>query len=912
MARPSKNTVNHGVEDWDTAINDNFSLIFDTPIPIAIYSSVSAFPAAASYEDCIAVAQDTDQAYISDGSTWKVLGGAAAFLNLTDTPSSYSGQAGKVPAVNSAEDALEFVTMAAGEDISREFYQDFSTSEKDMGMAWHDNKKIYSKVINLGALPDGSSASTLKSVAHNISGLAEIVRIWGFAKDSNGRVIPLPYMHKANASTGEEVLLSANNTYVYLRCNGFDASNFSGTAVLWYTKSATGATDENFLSFSTDEQRTGLNWIDGRPIYCKVLKDLVGPDGSTSTQVAHNISNLKEFIWMETYYKDASSWATAMNGVADNSGTNHRLTYQKANGTYIEYATENTNWTSHTKGHAILWYTKTTDEVPSPETTFGRDFQLQEVYTKTRWTDGKKIYKKTVKLGALPNSSSDSVDLGLKNVDTILWQWGTTYNSSDSYYYSHPFWMTQTSPARYAIYKAKSSMARKTWANDSNYSEYVTIYYTKQEEEEVYFIEEDITLHVDGSSGTSNGDGSEEAPFDSIQHAFDWLKGKRLSANVTVTIQVADGTYTCSTLTISHPDGEQIKLLGDTSSRSGYAITAVDTANKKFTIAGNHTSEFPANAKTLVYGSTLNDNSYTVVSSSYVSGNTEITVSETIQDSTADGNIISFDMGVVLDFSGSAQDGIVLSSNTLKYFDGFILKGSGTSNGKTGISLGLGSSIEMGDNILVYNFQTGILLEENSNLSAGQILCCDNGSGSNAKCWTGSSMVFDNYAGFCRAVSGGCGLLAETAGIIQAPHCVTSGNNLDGLRITKAGFISANYARSCYNSGSGIATDTTSATINANHAKCAHNSSHGAYLLRGAKADLNDAILDNNGDNGLRVVDASFASAVNSTVTNNTNNGIYVWGMSSVAAHGATVTGNGTNYSPSLDTVGNKNSEIYT
>lgn len=35
-------------------------------------------------------------------------GGATTFTDLTDTPSTYTGQAGKVPTVNSAEDALEF------------------------------------------------------------------------------------------------------------------------------------------------------------------------------------------------------------------------------------------------------------------------------------------------------------------------------------------------------------------------------------------------------------------------------------------------------------------------------------------------------------------------------------------------------------------------------------------------------------------------------------------------------------------------------------------------------------------------------------------------------------------------------------------------------------------------------------
>lgn len=41
-------------------------------------------------------------------------GGATTFLELTDTPASYSGQAGKVPVVNSGENALEFQSLPSG------------------------------------------------------------------------------------------------------------------------------------------------------------------------------------------------------------------------------------------------------------------------------------------------------------------------------------------------------------------------------------------------------------------------------------------------------------------------------------------------------------------------------------------------------------------------------------------------------------------------------------------------------------------------------------------------------------------------------------------------------------------------------------------------------------------------------
>lgn len=71
-----------------------------------------------------------------------------------------------------------------------------------------------------------------------------------------------------------------------------------------------------------------------------------------------------------------------------------------------------------------------------------------------------------------------------------------------------------------------------------------------------------------------------------------------------------------------------------------YAITAVDTDNKKFTVSGDQTADFSADDLIRIKGSTGNDGTYTVVTATLVSSNTEIVVSETVSDSTIDGSII--------------------------------------------------------------------------------------------------------------------------------------------------------------------------------------------------------------------------------------------------------------------------------
>lgn len=69
------------------------------------------------------------------------------------------------------------------------------------------------------------------------------------------------------------------------------------------------------------------------------------------------------------------------------------------------------------------------------------------------------------------------------------------------------------------------------------------------------------------------------------------------------------------------------------------AITAAVSADKTFTVAGDSTSTYVADVILTVKGSTGNDGNYTVVSSELDTGNTVITVSETVANETADGTI---------------------------------------------------------------------------------------------------------------------------------------------------------------------------------------------------------------------------------------------------------------------------------
>ena len=55
--------------------------------------------------------------------------GSSTFLGLTDTPSAFTGQAGKVAAVNTGETALEFATPSGGTSFDTNFFATMSGNQ---------------------------------------------------------------------------------------------------------------------------------------------------------------------------------------------------------------------------------------------------------------------------------------------------------------------------------------------------------------------------------------------------------------------------------------------------------------------------------------------------------------------------------------------------------------------------------------------------------------------------------------------------------------------------------------------------------------------------------------------------------------------------------------------------------------
>jgi hypothetical protein len=134
--------------------------------------------------------------------------------------------------------------------------------------------------------------------------------------------------------------------------------NSAGTTKKVSVEELSLAVNNTVNSYSTEEVNTGKKWIDGKPIYRKIVDIGALPNATTKT-VAHNISNYDVF--------------TTIKGIAFNNAKTAQieLPYITANNINTAISIE-INATdvqiisginrSSLSGYAILEYTKTTDQ----------------------------------------------------------------------------------------------------------------------------------------------------------------------------------------------------------------------------------------------------------------------------------------------------------------------------------------------------------------------------------------------------------------------------------------------------------------------------------------------------------------------------------------------------------------------
>lgn len=236
-------------------------------------------------------------------------------------------------------------------------------------------------------------------------------------------------------------------------------------------------------------------------------------------------------------------------------------------------------------------------------------------------------------------------------------------------------------------------------------------------------IAANTTMYVATTGSDTTGDGSSGSPYASIAKALSSIAEKLIASGVTVTIQVADGTYAVSsTIVIDHLDADKIQILGNTSSKMTVAISAIDVDAKTITVAGDYTSYIQVGDTIALTGSSTSglNGAYLVSGISY--GDTSTVVkfsSETFASSTVGGGniIINPCNKCVLRVTGSI--GVNITKN-LKLLNGFNISSSSLTG--TGVQIGKNSVVTFGPGMIVSGFDVNILCQQGSILYINDLI----------------------------------------------------------------------------------------------------------------------------------------------------------------------------------------------
>lgn len=121
-------------------------------------------------------------------------------------------------------------TTGANGTITLNAEPNYSTSEVDTKVKWIDNKTIYRKTIDCGALPNATS----KRVSIGASGVSQYIKIEGVAFTSSNTTISLPYVNHVNALYQVDVYIDSGDLVISA---GDDKSSYAYSYItVYYTK----------------------------------------------------------------------------------------------------------------------------------------------------------------------------------------------------------------------------------------------------------------------------------------------------------------------------------------------------------------------------------------------------------------------------------------------------------------------------------------------------------------------------------------------------------------------------------------------------------------------------------------------------------------------------------------------------
>ena len=105
------------------------------------------------------------------------------------------------------------------------------------------------------------------------------------------------------------------------------------------------------------------------------------------------------------------------------------------------------------------------------------DYSTTEIDTGKKWIDGKKIYRKVINFGALPNATTKEINTDITNIDRVISISGYAYDGSNTFI---PLPHSNPNPVSLVFLKNTGKIQVQTTINRSSFTEsYIILEYTK-------------------------------------------------------------------------------------------------------------------------------------------------------------------------------------------------------------------------------------------------------------------------------------------------------------------------------------------------------------------------------------------------------------------------------------------------
>ena len=118
-------------------------------------------------------------------------------------------------------------------------------------------------------------------------------------------------------------------------------------------------------------------------------------------------------------------------------------------------------------------------EVIYPQTISDMDYSTTEQDTGCKWIDGKKIYKKTISLGTLPNATTKSVAHNISHLNLLVKIEGFAYYPSPTNVFVPLPFVGASMAASISLRIEKSDVVVSCGADRSGALGYAVLWYTK-------------------------------------------------------------------------------------------------------------------------------------------------------------------------------------------------------------------------------------------------------------------------------------------------------------------------------------------------------------------------------------------------------------------------------------------------